>query len=70
VAMRTRQHMWRLARVSEDEHFKRYVKDRNTRLGYEPIESLRRVRLRFHLLSYLYTNSMLARMPKCDLLDT
>lgn len=57
VAMRTGQYMWRLARISEDGSFDRYVKDRNTEAGYEPIEIMRRVRPRCLLLSYALTLS-------------
>jgi protein-serine/threonine kinase len=55
MAMRTRQYMWQLARVSEDRSFKRYVEERNTTVGYEPIEGLRRVRLRCRFLSCTLT---------------
>jgi protein-serine/threonine kinase len=55
VAMRTGQYMWRLARISEDGSFDRYVKERNTKAGYEPTEVLRRVRPRCLFLSYALT---------------
>jgi protein-serine/threonine kinase len=45
MAMRTGQHLWRVARTGKDESFKRYVEDRKTEAGYGPIEVLRRVRL-------------------------
>ncbi|KAL1641564.1 serine/threonine-protein kinase HAL4/sat4 [Didymella pomorum] len=53
VAMRTGQYMWRLARISEDGSFDRYVKDRNTEAGYEPIEIMRRLECRTAIYAIL-----------------
>lgn len=52
MAMRTGQYMWQLSRIAEDRSFDRYVEKRNTKAGYEPIEVLRRVSPRFHIMSY------------------
>ena len=41
VAMRIGQHPWRVARPEEDPSYQKYVEQRKTEAGYEPIEGLR-----------------------------
>lgn len=43
MAMRTRRHLWRVAKGEEDEFYDGYLRDRREEDGYAPIESLHRV---------------------------
>jgi protein-serine/threonine kinase len=43
MAMRNGENMWRVARTGKDASYERYVEDRKTEAGYEPIERLKRV---------------------------
>ena len=43
MAMRTGRHLWRVAKMDEDEFFERYIEGRRDVDGYGPIETLHRV---------------------------
>ena len=45
MAMRTGQHLWRIARKDEDEFYQEYLQGRKEEDGYAPIETLQRVNL-------------------------
>jgi protein-serine/threonine kinase len=45
MAMRTGRHLWRVAKIEEDEFYERYLEGRRDEEGYAPIESLHRVSL-------------------------
>jgi protein-serine/threonine kinase len=45
MAMRTGRHLWRVAKTDEDEFFGRYLEGRRDEDGYQPIETLHRVRI-------------------------
>ena len=55
MAMRTGRHLWRVAKRDEDEFFERYLEGRRDEDGYQPIETLHRVRL--HLCPPLIPSS-------------
>lgn len=44
MAMRTGRHLWRVAKKDEDEFYERYLEGRRDEDGYQPIETLHRVR--------------------------
>jgi protein-serine/threonine kinase len=60
MAMRTGEHLWRVARIGKDASFERYVEDRKTEAGYKPIERLRRVSLQRPFLCCVLTSSQRA----------
>lgn len=60
MAMRTGEHLWRVARIGKDASYERYVEHRKTEAGYEPIERLRRVSLQQSLLCCVLTSSQRA----------
>lgn len=61
MAMQTGRHLWRDARIGNDESFGRYVKGRKQEAGYKPIELLKKVGLRTPSLCYLLTMNKRAR---------
>lgn len=42
MAMRTGHHLWHIAKQDEDEFYTKYLQERKSKVGYEPIESLQR----------------------------
>ncbi|KAL4790022.1 kinase domain-containing protein [Aspergillus venezuelensis] len=56
MAMRTGRHLWKLARKSEDEFYRRYLEGRKHEDGYAPIETLHRARCRNVVYSILDPN--------------
>jgi protein-serine/threonine kinase len=60
MAMRTGEHLWRVARIGKDASYERYVEHRKTEAGYEPIERLRRVSLQQPLLCCVLISSQRA----------
>lgn len=44
MAMRTGRHLWKVAKKDEDEFYERYLEGRRDEDGYQPIETLHRVR--------------------------
>lgn len=53
MAMRTGRHLWRMAKADEDEYYEQYLQGRKDEKGYEPIESLKRIRCRNVIYSIL-----------------
>ncbi|KAL4936072.1 hypothetical protein BDV06DRAFT_114347 [Aspergillus oleicola] len=56
MAMRTGRHLWKLARKSEDDFYRRYLEGRKHEDGYAPIETLHRARCRNVVYSILDPN--------------
>lgn len=61
MAMRTGRHLWRVAKKDEDEFYERYLEGRRDEDGYQPIETLHRVRDLSLLFSWLNLTDHKAR---------